>query len=80
MQTPEEVGFMFLIISRKWWGKGKTISLLKRKAVRESDWPKGASRQYFLYLVHKDTTVSEDGQLVFSSEQAKETGLYLGTI
>jgi hypothetical protein len=58
---------------------GDNIALLKRKASRESKWPKGANRQYFLYLVHKDTKIVDE-QFEFPSDQASETALYLGTI
>jgi hypothetical protein len=77
--NPKQIDLRFLIISNKFWGMGDTISLLKRKASRESKWEKGANRIYYLYLVHKDTKIVND-RIEYPSEQAAETALYLGTI
>lgn len=79
MIKPKEIDLKFLIISNQFWGMGDTISLLKRKASRESKWPKGANRIYYLYLVHKDTKIVDD-KFEYPSKQAAETALYLGTI
>lgn len=79
MLSLKEIDLRFLIISHSFWGIGDNLVLLKRKASRDSKWPKGATRVYFLYLVHKDTTM-ENEQMVFPSDKARETALYLGTI
>ena len=79
MLNPKDINLKFLIISHKFWGMGDNIAFLKRKASRESKWPKGAKRQYFLYLVHKDTKIVKE-QFKFPSDQAAKTALYLGTI
>lgn len=83
MITPNEMGMKFLILTRGWWGLGDTISVLKRKASREATWPKGTpsgARTYYLYLVHEDTTVDDEGRLVHPSEAAAKVAMFLGTV
>jgi hypothetical protein len=76
----KDTDLKFLIITRGFWGKGDNIKLLKRKAARDSTWEKGAERQYFLYLVHKDTELNKELNFVFPSELAQASAIYLGTI
>jgi len=80
MLTPHELGMTFLIITRGLWVTGGDIPTLKRKAVRNAEWPKGVTRSYLLYIVHADTEVNSDGQLVHPSEEAAQVAIYLGNI
>jgi len=80
MNTPSDVGLVFLIVTNQWWGKGPDLAKLKRKASRKGVFVKGEKRTFDTYLVHQDTEIDEEGNLVFPNDLALDTALKLGVL
>lgn len=79
MHTLEELNLTYLCITTGWWGKDDNLPRLRRRAAQKGQFVAGEEREYFFYIVHKDTEIVE-GQMEFPHDVAYRTALDLGKL
>ena len=80
MNTPEDVGLVFLVIVRNYWHKSPVLADAKATCRREGKWERGEKRKFRTFLVHEDTTITEMGDITYPNQAAADTALDLGEL